>query len=284
VDVEPPLPSDRLTIATWNVNSIKVRADAVLTWLKETQCDILLMQEIKCIDENFPTDRFVEAGYEVHVHGQKTYNGVAIASRVPLTLRQKGLPFEDGDIPDEQARYLEVEHGNVIIGCLYLPNGNPVYDDDGLSQKFRYKLNWMQRLSRHAKTLEQLGQPVILAGDYNIIPAAEDCYDINSWQGDALHHPESLKAWRSLIYTGLTDAFRAHHTGRIAFSFWDYQGGAWQKDHGIRIDHMLVNAEAADRLIATDIDKNPRGMERASDHTPLWCQFLISETADQISA
>ncbi len=283
-DVERPLPSDRLTIATWNVNSIKVRADAVLAWLKDSQCDILLMQEIKSIDDNFPGDRFRDAGYEVHVHGQKTYNGVAIVSRVPLTLRHKGLPSVDTDIPDEQARYLEVEHGDLIIGCLYLPNGNPVHDDDGLSAKFRYKLNWMQRLARHAKTLDQLGRPVILAGDYNIIPAAEDCYDLKAWQGDALHHPDSLKAWRALVYQGFTDAFRAFHSGRIAFSFWDYQGGAWQKDHGIRIDHILANAEAADRLIATDIDKNPRGMERASDHTPVWCQITVSETADQISA
>ena len=283
-DVEHPLPSDRLTIATWNVNSIKVRADAVLAWLKDTNCDILLMQEIKCLDENFPADRFIEAGYEVHVHGQKTYNGVAIVSRVPLTLRLKGLPQDETDLVDEQARYLEVEHGDLIIGCLYLPNGNPVHDDDGLSAKFRYKLNWMQRLARHAKTLDQLGRPVILAGDYNIIPAVEDCYDINAWQGDALHHPESLKAWRSLVYQGFTDAFRAHHPSRIAYSFWDYQGGAWQKDHGIRIDHLLANAEATDRLLATDIDKNPRGMERASDHTPVWCQINISNTADQISA
>ncbi len=142
----------------------------------------------------------------------------------------------------------------------------------------------MQRLARHAKTLDQLGRPVILAGDYNIIPAVEDCYDINAWQGDALHHPESLKAWRSLVYQGFTDAFRAHHASRIAYSFWDYQGGAWQKDHGIRIDHLLANAEATDRLLVTDIDKNPRGMERASDHTPVWCQINISNTADQISA
>ena len=275
VDVEHLLRSDPVTIATWNVNSIKVRAEAVLEWLKQGQCDILLMQELKSIDENFPLDAFHEAGFEVHVHGQKTYNGVAIASRLPLTLRQKGLPFleSDPDKDDPQARYIEVEYQQFIIGCLYLPNGNPVMTDGNLSEKFHYKCRWMDRLNQHAATLNMLNRPVILAGDYNIIPDAKDCYDINVWKGDALHHPESLKRWRQLSYSGYIDAWRALHPAKTAYSFWDYQGGAWQKDNGIRIDHFMLNAEAADRLLDTDIDKVPRGKDRASDHTPVWCRL-----------
>lgn len=275
--VERLLPSNNFTIATWNVNSIKVRANAVLDWLNQGNCDILLMQELKSIDENFPLDAFRDAGFDVHIHGQKTYNGVAIASRLPLTLRQKGLPLlKDDGIDtkiDEQARYIEVEHQQFIIGCLYLPNGNPVRTDGDLSEKFHYKINWMKRLNRHATMLNSLNRPVILAGDYNIIPEAVDCYDINAWQGDALHHPETLKQWRQLGFNGYLDAWRALHTGQIAYSFWDYQAGAWQKDNGIRIDHFMLNSEAADRLLASDIDKAPRGKDRASDHTPVWCRI-----------
>lgn len=286
--VEHLLRSDPFTIATWNVNSIKVRSNAVIDWLKQGHCDILLMQELKSMDENFPLEAFHDAGFEVHVHGQKTYNGVAIASRLPLTLRQKGLPLLDTKTQDSQAedsqtqnsqakdiqaRYIEVEHEQFIIGCLYLPNGNPVMKDGNLSEKFSYKLNWMDRLNHHAAALNRLNRPVVLAGDYNIIPEAGDCYDITAWQGDALHHPETLKKWRQLNYHGYLEAWRALHPSQIAYSFWDYQGGAWQKDHGIRIDHFMLNAEAADRLIAADIDKAPRGLERASDHTPVWCQL-----------
>lgn len=275
VDVVRLLRSDPYTVATWNVNSIKVRAEAVLDWLKQGQCDILLMQELKSIDENFPIEAFRDAGYEVHVHGQKTYNGVAIASKVPLTLRRKGLPplADDDDDSDPQARYIEVEYEQFIIGCLYLPNGNPVMVDGDLSEKFRYKLNWMDRLNQHAASLNTLNRPVILAGDYNIIPDTRDCYDINAWQGDALHHPDSLKKWRQLSYSGYMDAWRGLHPTIEAYSFWDYQGGAWQKDHGIRIDHFMLNAEAADCLLDSHIDKTPRGKDRASDHTPVLCQF-----------
>ena len=256
-------------IASWNVNSIKVRVDAVLDWLASSDCDILLMQETKSMDENFPTERFAEAGYAVEIHGQKTYNGVAIASKQPMVLRQKGL----GDSADEQARYLEIEFSDFIIASIYLPNGNPVMDEGNISAKFTYKLAWMERLIRHADALNQLGRPVILAGDFNIIPDALDCHDLARWHGDALHHPHSLKLWRGLTYLGYADSFRALNPSRMAFSFWDYQGGAWQKDDGIRIDHILINAEAADRITASDIDKTPRGLERASDHTPVFARF-----------
>ncbi len=231
VDVVRLLRSDPFTIATWNVNSIKVRAEAVLDWLKQGQCDILLMQELKCIDENFPLEAFRDVGFDVHIHGQKTYNGVAIASKIPLTLRRKGLPplHHDDSDHDPQARYIEVEYEQFIIGCLYLPNGNPVMVDGDLSEKFRYKLNWIDRLNQHAASLNLLNRPVILAGDYNIIPDAKDCHDIKAWQGDALHHPDSLKRWRHLLYSGYMDAWRAFHPATEAYSFWDYQGGALAK-------------------------------------------------------
>ncbi len=162
---------------------------------------------------------------------------------------------------------------NSSLDAYILPNGNPVMVDGDLSEKFRYKLNWMDRLNQHAASLNLLNRPVILAGDYNIIPDAKDCHDIKAWQGDALHHPDSLKRWRHLLYSGYMDAWRVFHPATEAYSFWDYQGGAWQKDHGIRIDHFMLNAEAADRLLNANIDKTPRGKDRASDHTPVLCQF-----------
>ena len=227
-------------------------------------------------NENFPTEAFREAGYHALVKGQKTYNGVAIVSRKPLSLRRDELPPDNFEIPDDQARYLEAEYdGKMIISCLYLPNGNPVSDQDGISEKFSYKLRWMKRLIHHANELNKQIKPVVIGGDFNIIPGDRDCWDIDSWRGDALHHPDSLKLWHSFNYLGYTDSFRAFHPSAMAYSFWDYQAGAWQKDHGVRIDHLMLNPEAVDITREVGIDKTPRGGERASDHTPVWCRLDI---------
>lgn len=228
--------------------------------------DVLLMQEIKCESSAFPSEKFRTLGYDLLVAGQKTYNGVAIASRRPMQQRLTALPTDAGD---SQARYLEAEISGIIIGCLYAPNGNPLYSNGDFSDKFAYKLAWLDRLASHAQTLNQLGLPIVLAGDFNIIPGADDCLDITAWHDDALAHPQSLRRWRKLLYQGFTDGWRALHPSEVAFSFWDYQRGAWQKDNGLRIDHFLCNPEAGDMLAAADIDKAPRGKPRASDHTPV---------------
>ena len=267
-----PLPSDPIKIASWNVNSIKVRGEQVIAWLQASDTDILMMQETKSMDENFPHALFEAAGYKVHAHGQKTYNGVAIASRVDIDDVRPRLPHPQVDTADEQARYLEIDVAGMTVAGLYLPNGNPVLDEQGqINQKFTYKLDWMKRLADHAAALNATGRPVLFGGDFNIIPAPMDAWDISVWKGDALHHPESLAAFRAICWQGYTELFRARHPQSIAYSFWDYQGGAWQKDNGIRIDHFLANAEATDLVLDVGIDKSPRGNDRASDHTPVWC-------------
>ena len=251
-----------VTIATWNVNSVNARLPNVLDWLASARPDIALLQEIKCLDPAFPAEAMAEIGYNAAVHGQKSYNGVAILSRRPIADVRRGLP---GDAGDEQARYLEATIGDLRVASIYLPNGNPIG-----TEKFAYKLAWMARLHAHAASLLDLDQPVVLGGDYNVIPAAEDCHDPKAWAGDALFQPESRRAFRALLHLGYTEAFRALHPDeRGAYSFWDYQGGAFQLDHGIRIDHLLLSPQAADRLVACAIDKAPRRQPKASDHTPV---------------
>ena len=254
-----------------------MRAAQVIDWMKATECDVLFMQEIKSMDENFPTDLFTDAGFDVHVHGQKSYNGVAIASRLPLDQVRRGLPMLEDSMEDEQARYIECDIGDVTIGGLYMPNGNPIQGDDGaMHPKLVYKLDWMKRLNAHANQMNANGRAMVFCGDFNIIPEARDCWDISVWRGDALHHPETLAAYRQMTNLGYTEIWRAFHPNTIAYSFWDYQGGAWQKDNGIRIDHILANAEATDKISACEIDKNPRGNDKASDHTPIWAQININ--------
>ncbi len=251
-----------VTVATWNVNSVNARLPNVLAWLAEAKPDVALLQEIKCLDPAFPAEAVGDLGYNVAVHGQKSYNGVAILSRRPLEDVVRGLP---GDPADEQARYLEATAGDLRVASIYLPNGNPIGTD-----KFAYKLAWMERLRAHAAALLELDEAVVLGGDYNVIPEPEDCHDPKAWTGDALFRPESRRAFRSLLHLGLTEAFRAlHPEARGAYSFWDYQGAAFQLDHGIRIDHLLLSPLAADRLVACSIDKDPRRRPKASDHTPV---------------
>jgi exodeoxyribonuclease III len=251
-----------MRIATWNVNSIKARLPNVFEWLDESKPDVLLMQEIKCETESFPALEFQSAGYEVRALGQKAYNGVAIISRLKIEHVLEHLP---GDKNDPQARYIEADIGGVRIASIYLPNGNPID-----TEKFPYKLAWMERLKAHAQKLLATERPVVLGGDFNIIPEAVDVYDPRTWENDALFHPDSRAAWRRLLQSGLTEAFRALHPQKAhAYSYWDYQAGAWQQDHGLRIDHFLLSPEAADRLTLCFIDRTPRGKEKASDHTPV---------------
>ncbi|MGM0560814.1 MAG: exodeoxyribonuclease III [Pseudomonadota bacterium] len=253
-------------LAAWNVNSIKARLPNVLVWLDEAAPDVLLLQELKCQEENFPRMELEEKGYHCLVRGQKSYNGVAILSRDELKDPLSDLPGDDGN--DGQARYLEATTFGLRVASIYLPNGNPLG-----SEKFTYKLKWMQRLHEHARHLLASEQPVVLGGDYNVIPEERDCYDAEAWRDDALFQPESRAALRRLVYSGYTDGYRALHPDQArAFTYWDYQKGAWDNDHGIRIDHLLLSPQAADRLEDCGIDRTPRGQEKASDHTPIWCE------------
>ena len=254
------------TIATWNVNSINARLPNVLQWLAAAKPDIVLLQEIKCQDAAFPREAVEAQGYNVATHGQKSYNGVAILSRRPLEDVVRGLP---GAPDDEQARYLEATSDGLRVASIYLPNGNPIG-----TEKFTYKLAWLERLRTHASALLELDEPVVLAGDYNVIPEPIDCHDPKAWLGDALFQPESRRAFRALLNAGFTEAYRALHPDqRGAYTFWDYQRGAFQLDHGIRIDHLLLSPMAADRLVGCAIDKEPRRQPRASDHTPIMVEL-----------
>lgn len=252
-------------VATFNVNSIKVRLPILLGWLEEAKPEIVCLQEIKCLASEFPALELRGLGYHAEIVGQRSYNGVAILSKEPARDVVRGLPGGDGD---EQARYVEATVGDLRIASLYLPNGNPVETD-----KFSYKLAWMARLKARAAALLAQEIPFVLAGDYNVCPTDEDVYDPVAFRGDALCQPESRRCFRALINLGLTDAFRAIHAEPHRYSFWDYQQGRWYRDEGLRIDHLLLSPQAADRLAAADIDKSPRGRDKASDHTPVWCEI-----------
>ncbi|MGE3622621.1 MAG: exodeoxyribonuclease III [Bdellovibrionales bacterium] len=255
-----------MRIATWNVNSIKVRLETVLHWLQTAKPDVLLLQEIKCQTEAFPALEFKSAGFESVALGQKTYNGVAILSRHPIDDVMEHLP-EAGE--DTQARYLEATIKGIRVASIYLPNGNPMG-----TEKYTYKLAWLERLRRHMKTLLENERPVVLGGDYNVIPEAVDVYNPKAWENDALFHADTRAAFRQLLNLGYTEAFRAlHPQKKHAYTFWDYQAGAWQNDHGLRIDHFLLSPEAADRLTNCFIDRTPRGQDKASDHTPVMIEL-----------
>ena len=260
-----------MKLATWNVNSIKARREAVLAWLKEAEPDVVCLQELKCTDDTFPAEPFEELGYNCAVHGQKTYNGVAILSKRSMEDVTPRLP---GDDSDEHARYIEAvisgDKGVIRVGSIYLPNGNPVDSD-----KFPYKLEWMARLKRHAEDLLKLEEPLALMGDYNVIPTPDDVWDPKAWEGDALFRPESRAALRAIENLGFIDAWRACHAQTHRYTFWDYQAGAWTKDHGIRIDHILLSPQATDHLKGCGIDSRVRGREKPSDHVPVWCELDV---------
>jgi len=259
-----------MKIATWNVNSVNARLETVLAWFESAAPDVACLQEIKCVDEKFPAEAFERLGYNVAVHGQKSYNGVALLSKTPLEDVRKGLP---GDESDEQARYIEAVVSGprpVRVGGLYLPNGNPIG-----TEKFAYKLAWMARLKAHAQTLLALEEPFVLAGDYNVIPEEVDCETPSAWLGDALFQPESRAAWRGLQWLGLTDAYMAADGAPHGYTFWDYQAGAWQRNNGIRIDHALLSPQAADRLAGVTIHRDVRGWDKPSDHVPVVVELAI---------
>lgn len=259
-----------VTIATWNVNSIKARLGHVLDWLDDFKPDIALLQETKVTDDKFPALEIEQRGYQVAVHGQKTYNGVAILARGEISDVRRGLP----DFNDDAARFIEasVSIAGVDVPLrvisVYVPNGQSV-----TSEKFPYKLAFLDKLIAHAATLIETEQPVIIGGDYNIAPEEGDLYDPEGWRGDVLFHPEERKRFRTILNLGYADAFRERHDEIGRYSWWDYRGGAWQKDLGVRIDHLLLSPQATDRLEDVDIDRGPRKREKASDHTPVWCRL-----------
>ena len=255
-----------MKIATWNVNSVKVRLPILLHFLNQANPDIVLLQETKCTDDAFPRFEIEAAGYNVATNGQKSYNGVAILARGKIDETARRLP--DGPTADDQSRYIEAEVDGVRVASLYLPNGNPIN-----TEKFPYKLAWMERLQAHVRELLDAERPFALGGDYNVAPTDDDCYDPVAFSTDAICQPESRAAFRKLLHLGLTDAVTILDPAPHQYTYWDYQQNAWPRNLGLRIDHLLLSPQLADRLVASGIDKTPRAMERASDHTPVWCQL-----------
>jgi len=258
-------------IASFNINGIKARLPALLAWLGEAVPDVVVLQEIKSQDEAFPAEPIEDLGYHVETHGQKGFNGVAILSKRPLEDVRRGLPGDDTDL---QARWIEAtvpgETGTVRICGLYLPNGNPVP-----GEKYDYKLAWMERLRLRALELLADEQPTVMAGDYNIIPQSCDAARPEAWREDALFLPDSRAAFRRILNLGYTDALRALSAAGETYTFWDYQRGAWERNDGIRIDHILLSPQAADKLADCGIDAHVRGREKPSDHTPIWVRLDI---------
>ncbi|MEA2884709.1 MAG: exodeoxyribonuclease, partial [Bradyrhizobium sp.] len=243
-----------MRIATWNVNSIRQRLDHLLTWLRDSTPDIVCLQETKCVDEAFPREPVEALGYNVVAHGQKGFNGVALLSKHPLDEARPGLLGDDEDV---QARFLEgvvsLKSGVVRIACLYLPNGNPV-----ASEKYPYKLKWMSRLLEYSRQRLKTEEPLVLAGDFNVIPAPADVHNPAAWGNDALFRPQTRESFQTLLGLGLTDALRSVTDEPGQYTFWDYQAGAWQKNWGLRIDHLLLSPQASDRLTGVGIDKHVR--------------------------
>ena len=260
-----------MRIATWNVNSVKQRIGNLVAWLSERAPDVVCLQETKCVDEAFPREPLEALGYNLAVHGQKTFNGVAILSKRPIEDVRCGLAGDDGD---DHARFLEAVvstgTGVVRIASLYLPNGNPPNTD-----KYTYKLKWMDRLLEFARERLALEEPLVMAGDYNVIPTTADAKHPAAWTGDALFLPPTRERFQALVNLGLTDALRATSDARDLYTFWDYQAGAWQKNNGIRIDHLLLSPQAADRLTGTGIDRHVRAWEKPSDHVPVYVDLAV---------
>ena len=260
-----------MRVATFNINGIKARAEALTAWLDEASPDVVVLQEIKSVDEGFPRDLFEDRGYTVETHGQKSFNGVAILSKLPLEDVTRGLP---GDDADEQARWIEGtvigDQGAVRVCGLYLPNGNPAP-----GPKYDYKLGWMERMRAREAELLAMEEPALMAGDYNIIPQPEDAAKPDAWREDALFLLSSRDAYRRILNLGFTEAFRTRHPEPGHYTFWDYQAGAWQRNNGIRIDHILMTPQCADLMTDTGIEKDVRGRDKPSDHVPVWVDLAL---------
>lgn len=254
-----------MKIATWNVNSIKARLPLVLTWLRQMQPDVVLFQETKVVDAEFPALEIGDLGYNIACAGQKTYNGVAIISKRPIDLLSVRLP-DDQD--DREARFIEVFTGGIRIASLYAPNGNPAG-----GERFAYKLAWLDRLYAYMARALADEEPSVFAGDYNVVPTDGDVYDPRVWHDDALCQPAARACFRRLLHIGYIDAIRALRDEDHQYTWWDYRGRCWPGDKGLRIDHILLSPQATDLLQAGGIDREPRGWERASDHTPVWCEL-----------
>lgn len=257
-----------MKIATYNVNGISSRLPVLLRWLKETSPDVACLQELKAPQEKFPEEAIKDAGYSAIWHGQKSWNGVAILSRIGEPQeRRKGL---EGDDEDLQSRYIEAVVNDVVIGCLYLPNGNPAP-----GPKFDYKLKWMERFATHTKSLVKEDKPIVLTGDYNVIPTDMDAYKPERWVDDALFFPESKEAFQKLLAQGWTDAVRKLYPEEAIYTYWDYFRNAFGRNAGIRIDHFLLNKQADKRLLSAGVDKQVRGWEKTSDHAPVWIELNL---------
>ena len=260
-----------MKITTWNINGVKARLETAIAYLKQEAPDVVCLQEIKSVDEGFPREAFQDLGYNVETHGQKGFNGVALLSKHPLEDVTRGLP---GDDTDPQSRWIEAlvpfDKQMIRVASLYLPNGNPIG-----TEKFAYKLAWMERLKKHTRALLDDETPLVMAGDYNVIPEPQDAKRPDAWVNDALFQPESRRAFRSLLNLGLTDAIRACHPEPGLYTFWDYQAGAFQRDDGIRIDHLLLSGNAANLLRSSGIDKFTRAVEKPSDHVPVWVELGV---------
>jgi len=258
-----------MKVTTWNINGVKARLESALAYLRQASPEVICLQEIKSITEAFPKEAFEDLGYQCAVHGQKGFNGVAILSKLPLDEVRTGLAGND---EDEQSRFIEaiisVPSGIVKVASIYAPNGNPI-----ATEKFPYKLAWLQRLHAHFRDLLAEEIPFVMAGDYNIIPEPIDAKRPSAWTSDALFQPESRAAYRRMLSDGLTDAIRLCHPGPGVYTFWDYQAGAFQKDDGIRIDHLLLSPQATDRLRSAGVDRFTRGWEKPSDHVPAWVEL-----------
>jgi len=255
-----------MKIATYNVNSINARLPVLLRWLKETTPDIVCLQELKAVQENFPGQAIKDAGYHAIWHGQKSWNGVAILSRnsEPQEVR-RALP---GDDEDTHSRYIEAKVNGLLVGCLYLPNGNPAP-----GPKFDYKMNWFQRLTNHAAQLLKSGEPVLITGDFNVMPTEIDVYKPERWVDDALFRPEVRAAFKTLVDQGWTDAIRKLYPDEIIYTFWDYFRNAYERNAGLRIDHFLLSPQISNRLITAGVDRQVRGWEKTSDHAPVWIEL-----------
>jgi len=256
-----------MKLATYNLNGIRARLPRLLEWLEREQPDVVALQELKCADESLPIADIEAAGYGAVWHGQKGFNGVAVLSKGEQPeLRRVGLP---GDPDDTHSRYIEAEAKEFVVGSIYLPNGNPIG-----TEKFEYKLRWMDRLTAHAAELLEGERPVVLCGDWNVVPEDRDVFSVRATVKDAVMQPETREAYRRLLNQGWTDALRAFHPHEEKlYTFWDYTAGCWQRDLGFRLDHLLCSPEAADRLQDAGVDKWARAQEKASDHAPTWVQL-----------